>query len=465
MRRKIFLSFLTLCFSIISLATMAQENTSDILSETEYLQLVVKNHPLAKKAENLRSFGEYSVLAAKGGFDPYLSSKNKQKYYDGKNYYLLSNSGINLPTRLGLSLQAGYDWNEGEFINEQNTLPANGLWYAGVSVPLLQGLLIDEERTALRKAFLDERYYQNQSQILMNNLLLEASNHYWTWVQMSYKKEVLEEAYDYKMAFRQGDKPAIDTLEAMIQLQNFDVQRKQIMNDLRSAELSLLTFLWQDNVEAMDSIGSSPVSIINNDLPLVDSLQIYLGDFISDHPELQNYDLKVQKASIDNRMKREKLKPKLNLEYNLLQNPTNNFSEIRGLDNYNWGVSFSMPLFLRKERGELKMSNIKLENTNFEYQQKKQSIANKARQYEYAFQNVKEQLKTYSEVTAQYETLLKAELRKFDIGESSIFLINYRQLALVNAELKLIELQTKYRMYYRQWIHSLGAPSDIWLAQ
>ena len=45
-------------------------------------------------------------------------------------------------------------------------------------------------------------------------------------------------------------------------------------------------------------------------------------------------------------------------------------TEIQGLDNYNWGLSFSMPLFLRQPRGELKMNEIKLENTNFELQAK-----------------------------------------------------------------------------------------------
>lgn len=468
--RKI-LSFIA--FAMVHFGNAQSIADSTVLSEQAYLTLVIANHPLAKKALNLEEFGEYSILAAKGGFDPYLSSKNKQKYYDGKNYYLLSNSGLNIPTRLGMSFQAGFDWNEGEFINEQNSLPENGLWYAGVSVPLLQGLLIDENRATLRKAFLDKNYYENQSQLLMNNLLLEASNYYWTWVQMNYKKKVIEEAYqftmtnfiNYKTAFEQGDKPAIDTLEAYIQLQNFAVQRQQIANDLQSARLTLLTFLWNEESQVAQEVGKTPTDINAARLKLVDSLQFSQDDLIQRHPELRSYDIKVQKLAIDNRMKREKLKPKLNLEYNLLQTPATGFSEIRGLDNYNWGVSFSFPIFLREQRGELRMSTIKLENTNYEFQQKRQSILNKARQYEYSFENIGQQLMTYTTVVDQYEMLLKAELRKFEIGESSIFLINYRQISLVNAELKLIELKTKYRMYYRQWLHSLGASTEIWLAE
>ncbi|MFT6034957.1 MAG: outer membrane protein TolC, partial [Marivirga sp.] len=252
---------------------------------------------------------------------------------------------------------------------------------------------------------------------------------------------------------------------AYIQLQNFAVQRQQIANDLQSARLTLLTFLWNEESQVAQEVGKTPTDINAARLKLVDSLQFSQDDLIQRHPELRSYDIKVQKLAIDNRMKREKLKPKLNLEYNLLQTPATGFSEIRGLDNYNWGVSFSFPIFLREQRGELRMSTIKLENTNYEFQQKRQSILNKARQYEYSFENIGQQLMTYTTVVDQYEMLLKAELRKFEIGESSIFLINYRQISLVNAELKLIELKTKYRMYYRQWLHSLGASTEIWLAE
>lgn len=472
MRTLKIIVFVLFCSSF-SLLKGQDQLDSIQFTENSYLQLVLENHPLAKKAINLKDYGEFSIMAAKGGFDPYLYSKNKQKYYKGTNYYLLSNSGINLPTRLGVSLQAGYDWNEGEYLNNENTLPQNGLWYAGVSVPLLQGLLIDENRASLQKAFLDKDYYENQSQLLLNNLLLEATNYYWTWVQMSHKKEVIEEAYqfaqtnflNYKTAYQQGDKPAIDTLEAFIQLQNFEVQKQQIANDLQSATLTLLTFIWNDANQIANEVGSTPVTIRTKPTPIIDSLVSNQEELIAKHPELQSYNIKVQQLSIDNRMKREKLKPKLNVEYNLLQNPSNGISEIRGLDNYKWGLSFSFPIFLRQERGELQMSNIKLENTNYEYLQKRQSITNKARQYEFAFKNVSEQLATYTSVVNQYEMLLKAEVRKFEIGESSIFLINYRQISLVNAELKLIELKTKYNMYYRQWLHSLGAPSELWLAQ
>jgi len=471
---KYYLKFsLILWWVLFSTLSATAQLADDALSEFEYLELVLSNHPAAKRAENLREMGDFSVMAAKGNFDPYVYSKNKQKYFKDTDYYRLTNSGINLPTRMGISFQGGYDWNDGEFLNPENSVPNDGLWYAGVSVPLLQGLLFDENREALQLAFIDRNYYNNQANLILNDILLEASNYYWRWVQMNYQQEIIQDAYEfaalnfqnYKTSFIQGDKPAIDTLEAFIQLQNFAVQRQQIINDLESARLTLFTFLWEDADSPYDEIALRPTAFDELTISEMDSLRINLPVFVEDHPELRKYDLRIQQLAVENRMKREKLKPKLDVEYNFIQAPSADFREIQGLDNYNWGFSFSFPLFLRSERGALKMNNIKLENTTYEYQQKRLSIKNKARQYEFAFSNIAQQLNTYQSVVSQYERLLLAELRKFEIGESSIFLINYRQMSLVNAEMKLVELQSKYRLYYRQWLHSLGADPKLWFTQ
>jgi len=450
----------------------AQESLiSTQLSEQDFLSLVMENHPLIQKAQNLREMGDFAVMAAKGNFDPQLFSKNKQKYFDQKNYYQYSESGITLPTRTGITLQGGYDWTAGEFLSNESKLPKDGLWYAGVSVPVLQGLFIDDRRAALQKAFVDRRAFENEAQLLLIDILLEGSNYYWQFAKYHYQKKVIEEAIElatdnfenYKTAYKQGDKPAVDTLEASIQLQNLSIQNQQLEVDLANAKLNLFTFLWgKDQPMEESDLKASAINTISQNK--IDSLRASLPIFIQEHPAIRDSELKIRKLQIDNRLKKEKLKPKLNLEYNLLQDPAGNIGEIQNLDNYKWGLSFSMPLLLRQPRGELRMNEIKLENTNFELQQKQLAIRNKARQYENTFENIAQQLSTYQKVVLQYESLLAAELRKFEIGESSIFLINYRQMSLVNAKMKYIELQAKYRLYYRQWLHSLGAEPELWVA-
>ena len=40
--------------------------------------------------------------------------------------------------------------------------------------------------------------------------------------------------------------------------------------------------------------------------------------------------------------------------------------------------------------------------------------------------------------------MLKAEDRKFFLGESSLFLVNYREVKLIEAKLKAIELENSF---------------------
>lgn len=470
-KRSTFRFFIfSILLSSLAFTSQAQQD-SVLLKEDTFYEWVLNYHPIAKKANNMLEMGEQSLVQARGGFDPYLSSKNKQKFYKNTNYYLISNSSLEIPTRFGVSFNAGYDWNDGTYINPENNLPDNGLWYAGISVPVLNGLIIDEARANFQKARVDKRNFENERIKLLNSLLVESAQYYWKWRQFYWQQKVIEDAIrfartnfnNYKTAYEQGDKPAIDTLEANIQLQNLAIQLQQVNNDLNNARLSLETFLWGEQSNQVDSAFKAPATVEAITAFTVDSLQQNTNFYIQEHPEIRTYDLKLQSLNIDTRLKREKLKPKLNVEYNLLQDPANNLSEVQGLDNYKWGLSFSFPLFLRSERGALKLNQLKAENTNYEFQQKKLSVRNKAEQYENTFLNTQKQLETYERVVEQYQALLDAEIQKFDIGESSIFLINYRQMSLVNARLKYLELQSKYRYYYRQWLYSLGIDPSDWL--
>ena len=47
-------------------------------------------------------------------------------------------------------------------------------------------------------------------------------------------------------------------------------------------------------------------------------------------------------------------------------------------------------------------------------------------------------------IVKDYGVLLKAEERKFFLGESSLFLVNYREAKLIETKLKAIELESKF---------------------
>ena len=114
-------------------------------------------------------------------------------------------------------------------------------------------------------------------------------------------------------------------------------------------------------------------------LPLLDTLASI--DDILGHPKLQALEGKKQMLLIDQKLKREYLKPTLDLKYNYL---TKSFSD--GLspftENYKYGVSFKMPILIRQGRGAYQMAGTKIKFNYSEIQETSLELANKLRALE-----------------------------------------------------------------------------------
>jgi outer membrane protein TolC len=137
------------------------------------------------------------------------------------------------------------------------------------------------------------------------------------------------------------------------------------------------------------------------------------------------------------------LLPKIDLQYNFLSE-TPDLVNSFNTSAYKSGVTMSFPLFLRKERGQLKLSKLKMQDTNFEIASVKLNVGNKIKALQKELESFVVQNEVTGKMVTDYEVLLQAEERKFNIGESSLFLVNSRESKLIDAKLKAIELQNKY---------------------
>ncbi|HEX4886770.1 MAG TPA: TolC family protein [Luteibaculaceae bacterium] len=450
------LLYLTAClvwvFSTRSLSAQKQIFTAD-----QFLFYVKKWHPVAVQARIGVDMGESTVTQARGGFDPKLSSTLDNKYFKETEYYKLLGAGLKVPTWYGLELQAGYDQNSGVYLNPENNLPPGGLWYGGVSASLGQGLFIDQRRASLRQAQLLYDASRAERDNTLNDLLFDATSQYWKWVAASNQLAVFQEALQLanerfeatKQSFVLGDEPAIDTLESYIQLQNLQMNASQALIDFQQESLKLSNFLWYDNNTPLEVTELLVPPDLDANLPRVplagDSLAVLLQSLPTTHPQLISYGYKQKSLEIDRRLKAEYLKPKLNVKYNALTQATgNNWVGSLSAQNYKWGLDFSFPLFLRAERGNLQLAKLKIQDINQEIELKGWELENKLKNYFQQQLILDEQVRLFSSAVVNYRAMLDAERRKFETGESSIFLINTRQQKLIEAQLKLIELKTKY---------------------
>jgi outer membrane protein TolC len=148
---------------------------------------------------------------------------------------------------------------------------------------------------------------------------------------------------------------------------------------------------------------------------------------------------------VDKRLKVNQLLPEINLEYNFLTETPDRIAAFE-TQQYKGGLSFKMPLFLRKERGALRMAQFKLQDARLELDNTTLGIRNKVASLRYELSSFDKQNVLVREVVLNYERLLQAEDRKFGFGESSLFLLNSRERSLIDARLKANEVQYKYQM-------------------
>ena len=254
-----------------------------------------------------------------------------------------------------------------------------------------------------------------------------------------------------KDSYIYGDKPAIDTLEAKIQIQNRQLSRNEYYLAYQNATLELSNYLWFENntpLTITDQLRPPRFEEIILDEPTPpDTLQRIFDELATTHPEMQLYDFKLSTLEIDRRLKAEMLKPEINLNYNFITEPVgNNFLSETSTQDYKWGIDFSFPLFLRKERGNLQLTKFKIQNTEYGQQQKLLEIENKVMSYFNEQVTLLQQVELYTDAVQNYSSLLEGERVKFEIGESSLFLINSRESSLIDARLKVIALVSKFNI-------------------
>jgi outer membrane protein TolC len=145
---------------------------------------------------------------------------------------------------------------------------------------------------------------------------------------------------------------------------------------------------------------------------------------------------------VDVKLKKELIKPKLDLKYNFLANT--NSGNYFNTNNYKWGLNMAFPLFLRTPRNEYKISKLYAKNNALELSNKRNELDMKFQLVQQNLLIVEEQIKN-AELNAKFSLrLLEAEKLKFEQGESSLFLLNTRETRWMDAELKLAEYRTKF---------------------
>ncbi|WP_299158165.1 TolC family protein [uncultured Tenacibaculum sp.] len=436
----------------LSVAQNKVEKLQQFLSFKEYLGYVKKHHPIIKQANLQLSIGEANLLKSRGGFDPKIEIDYDRKKFKNTEYFNQLNTTFKIPTWYGIEFKVNYEENSGVYLNPNLTVPNGGLYSAGVSFSLAQGLLINERMAMLKKAKIFIKQSKAKRELLVNNLIFDASVAYFKWLEAHkelaiYKRFLSNAQIRYNGVKRNvevGEKAAIDSIEAKITLQNRKLNLEVAKLKTRKAILKASNYLWLSNVPL--EIQEYVYPLLPNDQVLSTSLvleeTISQKELLVNHPKLKGLEAKIARLSVDRSLKRNKLLPKLDLQYNFLASDIGQFNNFKSM-NYKGFVNFSFPLFLRKERGALKLTNLKLQEASFQLTSNSLSIQNKINAIKAEINSLGRQNNLIKRIVSDYKIMFNAEERKFQLGESSLFLINSREQKLITSELKANILEIK----------------------
>lgn len=444
------LFYLLLFFSIV---VKGQETISKELSYNEFLGYVKKYHPLVKNAQLELNKAQAELMMARGSFDPKIEVDYAQKQFKGKEYYSILNSSFKIPTWYGVEIKAGFDDNEGYYLNPQNTTPAQGLTSLGISVPLGQGLWINKRMADLRKAKMQIELSTAEVKLEAIAVLYDASLAYFNWkknyeeVQLydNYTKNAKKRNAGIQSLIQQGDKPAIDSVESGIIVKNRILSLEDSKLKLIKAKLELSNFLWLENAVPMEiSDELIPETQLENTIQetLKTNNLATDGFSIENHPKINALQSKIDILNVERKLNANELLPKIDVGYSYLSEPKY-FNEFQ-TDDYKIGLDFSFPLFLRKERGKLKLTKFKIQETEYILDVEKIQLANKIEAQKTEITSLAKQLKLIKDLSKDNQTMLQSEERLFSFGESSLFLINTRENNLVSAQLAQINLANRF---------------------
>ncbi len=437
-----------------SLSVWSQALDSLVMGFDEYLGYVKKFHPITKQAELNIAVGQAELMKARGAFDPKIEVDYDRKKFKDTEYWDLLNATFKIPTWYGIELKADFEQNEGDFLNPERTVPTEGLFSAGVSFSVARGLLINERMAMVRKAKFFRQQTQADRDIAVNEVLHDASLAYFNWLQAYNEQQIYQRFLNnarirfegVKSSALAGDRATIDTVEAKITLQDRQLNLEQARIKLAKRRLALSNFLWIDDIPVELQPNVQPNQQLSGEA--VDQILAIDGFSlaqltIEQHPKVQSMNFKIEGLKVDRRLKANKLLPQIDLQYNFLTETPEVLRSFSTAE-YKGGVLFRFPLFLRKERGDLKLAKLKLQDANFDLENTRISLENNINALSQELNSFTTQNQLVEDIVINYQTLLAAEERKFSFGESSLFLVNSRENKLIDATLKQNELQNKF---------------------
>ena len=426
--------------------------TEPVISYATYLKQVAASHPNLRAAKSYVNASTAAVMEAKGAFDPFFSYESEQKQLNNQLYYNYQQTQLQIPVWNGIDIRTGMENSQGLNTNPENTIGASS--YLGIKIPIGADLLMDKRNLQVQQNKQQLIITKAEQQQVINELLADAQMAYINWSRAYYQYQLfakLSLQNKERVAFviteyHQGIRPAIDTTEALSQLQQVQLNETDAYFQFKAASRLVENYLWNEssntNIAIRDQIPDSSFFDTPEFINTNDSITV------RQHPKIQQYEGKIQQLQIEKTYKTQQLLPKAYLKANMLSKGYYEQIGVNSIpyqENYKLGFTLAVPLLQRSARGSLLQNKYKSQAANFEKSMVQSQLVTKIKYYQTQLENISKQLVNTSLLIKNFKKLYEAEQLRFQQGESSVFLINSRELKIIEAMQKQLDLHYKWK--------------------
>jgi len=232
---------------------------------------------------------------------------------------------------------------------------------------------------------------------------------------------------------RSGEAAAIDSTEAKLAVANRRDQVAASEKTAARARVKLATYVWSSDGQPAGFAFEPPPTI---ELPEVDGFDPEAASetALNRRPELRRLEMKRRQAAIEERLARGQQRPdlKLKAQFVSFENGPADVSDIK------LGFELSQPLFFRDDRADAELARIERRQVTVKKEQTRRKIR---ADVEGAFVDLRQSRRRVDAARERVELarrLQEAEQRRFEVGESTLFLVNKREQDFAKARKALV---------------------------
>ena len=437
-----------------------QSQASAALTLDELLNSVELYHPKLRGADTQRRVATAKRLEKQGAFDPVFTAGSDylrfNTEFDSKTQRgkvgstRIADAGVEFLTRSGIKIGAGSRYNLGKVKSPLSPTGNGGEYFLEFKMPLLRGWRINEKSAAERQAILGEPLADTEFQAARLDLLLKAATSYWDWVASKQKLDVarnLLSLAEFRMRtirdrVAAGDLPQIDVVEAELEVQRRNGGLVKANRDLQKAAFKLSLFLWAPNglPATVPQESNAPATVSAPILFTDDRAETGTRLALDRRPELKAININRDITRVDLELARNQRLPAIDLAFSPGRD-----TGLGGIGNtIKAGINFTLPLRQRTADGRISAADLKIQKLEFDLASERQRIATEVLDAVFAINTTYDRYQAALREVELAVRLEQGERDKFNLGDSTLFLVNQRERNTAEARVKLIEIQAEY---------------------